>query len=148
MGSLNLPENSIVYIDSQILIYSVESHPKYGPALLPLWTASRRGTVQIVTSELAMLEVLVRPIRDSDQKLRQDYEDILLNSDVRLQNIDRPILLDAANLRATVPTLRTPDAIHAATARAVRCDLFLTNDRGLKKVGGLPVVFLEDVVST
>lgn len=76
-----------------------------------------------------------------------DYEDILLNSDIRLQGIDRPILLDAASLRATMPTLRTPDAIHAATARSVQCDLFLTNDRGLKLVPGLPVAFLDDVVS-
>lgn len=39
MASLKLPDSGIIYIDSQILVYTVEFHPKYAPALLPLWTA-------------------------------------------------------------------------------------------------------------
>ena len=148
MGSLKLPDSGIIYIDSQILVYTVESHPKYAPALLPLWTASREGVIQIITSELAFLEVMVRPIREADQKLQRDYVEILLNSDIRLHGIDRLILLDAAYLRAAIPSLRTPDAIHVATARSIHCDLFLTNDRGIRQVPGLPVAFLEDIVST
>ncbi len=147
MGALSLPQGGVVYVDTQILVYTVESHSKYAPALLPLWTAAREGTIQIITSELALLEVMVRPLRDSDQRLQCDYRDLLLNSDIQLQRIGQSILLDAASLRAAMPSLRTPDAIHAATARSMRCDLLLTNDRGLKQVPGLNTVLLDEAVS-
>lgn len=147
MGALKLPESGVVYIDTQILVYTVESHPKYAPALIPLWSASRQGAIQITTSELALLEVMVRPLRDSDHQLERDYREFLLNSDIHLKRIEQSILLDAAGLRAAIPSLRTPDAIHAATARSAGSAMLLTNDSGLKQVPGLNVVLLDEVVS-
>jgi predicted nucleic acid-binding protein len=60
--------------------------------------------------------------------------------------ITQTILRDAAHLRATT-NIKTPDAIHAATALNVGCTLFLTNDTGLRNVSGLTVVVLEDVLN-
>lgn len=37
VGSLSLPGSGLVYVDSQILIYTVERHPVYEPLLAPLW---------------------------------------------------------------------------------------------------------------
>jgi predicted nucleic acid-binding protein len=51
----------------------------------------------------------------------------------------------AAHLRAL--GLRTPDALHAATALASGCILFLTNDPVFKRVTGLSVVVLSEVVA-
>ncbi|MDF5724848.1 MAG: PIN domain-containing protein [Rhizonema sp. PD37] len=42
--------------------------------------------------------------------------------------------------------MKTPDAIHAATALSQNCSVFLTNDRGLRDVLDLPVVILKDVL--
>ena len=61
--------------------------------------------------------------------------------------IDRSILLQAANLRAT-NNLKTPDAIHAATALSVNCDLFITNDKGFGNLSNLPVVVLNEVLAS
>jgi predicted nucleic acid-binding protein len=44
---------------------------------------------------------------------------------MRLLPITRPILLEAARLRAATK-LKTPDAIHAATAMDAGCALFVT----------------------
>src|SRR5947208_2106680 len=49
--------------------------------------------------------------------------------------------------RAAPPRLRTPDALHAATARLSSCALFLTNDRGFRQVPGLPLAVLDDALS-
>ena len=46
MGSLELRPGARVYVDSQILIYSVERHPDYGSRLPSLWTASRDPQIQ------------------------------------------------------------------------------------------------------
>jgi predicted nucleic acid-binding protein len=65
----------------------------------------------------------------------------------RLILITVPLLREAARLRATIPSLRTPDAIHAATAPLVGCPLFATNDPGFRRVPGLPVVVLQDLAT-
>ncbi len=49
------------------------------------------------------------------------YEQLLLSSVLQLISISQTILREAARLRATTPLLRTPDAIHAATAIASNC---------------------------
>ena len=60
MGSLILPSFGPVYADAQIFIYSVEKHPTYAPVLRPLWEAVARGDLEVVSSELTLLETLDR----------------------------------------------------------------------------------------
>ena len=50
-----------------------------------------------------------------------------------------------ANLRAATG-LKTPDAIHGATAVASGCTLLLSNDGDFRKLSALPVVILDDVL--
>ena len=39
MGALTLPASGLVYIDTMVLIYTVERFPTYWPLLEPLWLA-------------------------------------------------------------------------------------------------------------
>ena len=104
------------------------------------------GTLQIITSELTLLETLVMPIRQANTDLILRYERLLTASEMSLIPIDQPILTRAASLCATT-NLKTPDAIHAATALNIGCSLFLTNDAGLRTVPGLAVTVLKDVLN-
>ena len=115
MGPLILRPGESVYVDTQIVIYSVERHPRYGPLLEPLWQAHALGQVEVNTSELTLAEVMVAPFKRRDSVLRRDYERLLLRSQVRLRSVNRRVLLHAARLRAEVTKLKMPDAIHAAT---------------------------------
>ena len=145
MGALTLPASGIVYIDTMTLIYTVERYPAYWPLLEPMWQAAQAGTIEIVSSELPLLESLVGPLKKGDPALEQAYEQALLGTEMRLQSITQSILREAARLRATTK-LRTPDALHAATGQQVRCVLFVTNDVGFRGVPGLPVVILDDLL--
>ena len=62
--------------------------------------------------------------------------------------ISRDILHEAARLRANISGLKTPDAIHAATALLHGCTLFVSNDVGFRRVPNLPLVLLDDIVAT
>ena len=42
--------------------------------------------------------------------------------------------------------MKTPDAIHAATALRADCALFITNDTDFRRVEDLPVVVLDDLL--
>lgn len=93
----------------------------------------------------SILEILEVPLRNENTILIDTYEQ-LLSSQVSLVPIRQTILKSAAQLRATT-NLRTPDAIHAATALDANCTLFLTNDGGFRNVPNLAVVILNEVLA-
>jgi hypothetical protein len=61
-----------VYIDTQSVIYTVEPHPKYFPVLRPLWAAVSGGAVELVTSDLTVMECLVGPYKTGDVTVEAD----------------------------------------------------------------------------
>jgi predicted nucleic acid-binding protein len=136
-----------VYVEAPCAIYTVERHTIYAPPLNPLWLAVQAGQVRAVTSELTILECLVGPLKAGDIMREAEFEKFFRQPGVRLIPITEPILRRAARLRAAIPKLRTPDAIHAATALELGAALFVTNDRGFRGVPGLPAAVLADVLA-
>ena len=145
MGVMTLPAAGFVYIDTVTLIYTVERYPAYWPLLEPLWLAAKSATFEIVSRELILMEALVGPLKNGNIALERAFEDVLLGSEMRLVPISHAIIREAARLRATT-RLKTPDALHAATAREAGCVLFVTNDAGFRGVAGLPLVILDDLL--
>jgi predicted nucleic acid-binding protein len=148
MGQLTLANADRIYIDTVTVIYAVEQSPTYGVLLNPLWHSLQVGNLEILTSELTLMETLIMPIRNSDTFLVDAYERLLRSPQIQLIPISQTVLREAARLRATMPSLRTPDAIHAATAMTSGCTQFLTNDRQLRAVTGLSVVILDEVLTS
>ena len=147
MGQLVIPDSAIVYADTSVFIYSIEAHPTYYTVLEPLWTKFYAGTIELISSELTLTETLVVPMRDRDNELINTYEQFLLFSNVRLIPISQAILRSAAQIRATI-NLKTPDAIHGATALAESTTLLITNDNQFRNLSGLSVVVLSEVLAT
>ena len=127
MGTIILPATGPVYLDANALIYSVETHPTYWPVLQPVWAAAKTGTAQFATSALSILECLVLPLRINNPTLIAAYERVFASIRLTVIPINEPILREAARIRATINKVRTPDAIHAATALLHPVGLFLTN---------------------
>ena len=146
MGALTLPASGRVYLDANPVIYTVEKHPVYGPLLQPLWQAAQAKVIEVISSDLVLMETLVGPLKSGNTALEQTFEQALLGTDMRLLPITQPILREAARLRSTTK-LKTPDALHAATAAQAGCVLFVTNDVGFRGVAGLPLVILDDLLT-
>ncbi|MEH2278348.1 MAG: PIN domain-containing protein [Nostoc sp.] len=147
MGQLILPSSGVIYIYTSIVIYSVEWNPNYYSLLRPLWLKFQTGEIEVVSSELILMETLVIPLRNNDTFLLNAYEELLLSENMQLVPISQFILRQAANLRATT-NLKTPDAIHAATALSINSNQFITNDKGFSNVSGLPVIILSEVLTS
>lgn len=147
MGQLILPPSGVIYIDTPVVIYSVEWNPDYYSLLQPLWLKFQTGEIQIISSELILMETLVLPLKNNDTFLLNAYEELLLSENMQLVPINQSILRQAANIRAT-NNLKTPDAIHAATALSVNCNQFITNDKGFRNVPSLPVIILSEVLAS
>jgi len=134
MGWLNLPEGAKVYLDANILIYIVEKHPQWGGLLQTLLEAAHLRRLTLMTSHLSVLECLVIPTREQNNQLIQAYREHLFESDLVLLAITLDVIQTAVNLKASHVGLKTPDAIHLATAMLHQADLVLTNDADWGKV--------------
>jgi predicted nucleic acid-binding protein len=147
MGPLTLPASGEVYVDANGFIYTVEQIEPYFTLLRGLWLAVQTGQIAVITSELTLLEVLIKPIADANASLEAAFRAALLRSpDVRSLPVTRAVLERAARLRAST-RLKTPDAIHAATALEAGAALVLTNDSSFRRVPGLAVTVLADLLS-
>ena len=129
MGTLSAIVGPLVYLDSNALIYAVENVPIFGDRLRAVFQRIDRGEWQGVTSELALAEVLVKPLRDRSEAIRLQYVQLLdPTGGLTVPPASRAVLTRAAELRAAHGPLKLPDAIHAATALLHGCTTFLTND--------------------
>jgi hypothetical protein len=73
VGGLELPEQGTIYLDTNSIIYSVECIEPYRTALQPLWEVAQAGKITIATSDLALLEVLVAPLRTGNKILEAGF---------------------------------------------------------------------------
>ena len=147
MGALALPASGTVYLDANGFIYSIERIDPYRALLDILWQTVSTGQITVVISELSLLEVLVRPLKVGDATTAILFRTVLRHTpDVQMVPITQAVLEEAANLRATLG-LRTPDAIHLATALLNGCVLLVTNDRAFRRVPDLAVTVLSELVS-
>lgn len=73
MGALDLPKQGLIYLDANSIIYTVELIEPYQTALRPLWEAARAGILKVATSDLTLLEVLVKPLKMGISALREIF---------------------------------------------------------------------------
>lgn len=129
-------------VDTAIFIYFIEEHPKFLPLIEPLFCAVDEGRLEMITSSLTLLEILVVPYRTGDHLLATRYESILVRSrGVHIADISRDHLRAAAQLRATTG-VKTPDSLQLVAALAGGCTAFLTNDRALPNIPGMRLLQL------
>ncbi len=147
MGSLTLPPSGLIYLDASGLIYSVERVEPYRALLEPMWERAQDGSLTIVSSFVLVIEALVKPLQDGNTEIELQYRELFASNAVRLLDAPYQVFEDAARIRAETG-LKTPDALHAATALRANCSLFITNDTDFRRVEDLPIAVLDDFLTT
>lgn len=136
--------NGPVAFDTNALVYFIEDHPRYCPALDPLFGAVDRGELEGIVSVVSVIEVLVGALRRGDTAVQQRYEEVLLQAaHIEVLDTNLAVAREAARIRAT-HNLRTPDAIIAATAITSGAGILVTNDPAFRRVADLRVLLVED----
>ncbi len=118
------------FFDTCIIIYIVEKHPIYANKIEALMHGLNDDV--FCFSPLVRMECLVMPLRTKDSQLQKLY-DAFFDAQ-RLLAMPPEVFDQAAQLRADFSSLKTPDALHLATAIHHNCDEFWTNDNRLDKV--------------
>ena len=133
-------------LDTSIFVYHVEANQKYFHLTDSIfgWLEEPRG--RAATSTITLLELLVQPYRLGDiDRVNKFYA--LISTFPHLEWV--PPTLEIADIGARFRAeynLRTPDAIQAATAVNSVATGFISNDTGFRRVSGLEVMVLEDLL--
>ena len=137
MGPLSpvvLPRGSTAALDTVALVYFLERHPIHHDTARRILKRIEEGEIAGVISSLVFAELFVPAYRAGDNQRVGSVLRLLTSfPNLRILDITPEISVEAARLRARY-SLRTPDAIHAATALAVGADVFVTNDRDFLKI--------------
>ncbi len=135
-----------VYFDTNIIIYLVEGFTGFSSVLDELQQLLALNACSAVTSELTLTETLVKPFKDESLTGITVFRSTLEQSEIfQLKPTTREIHIDAAKIAAHF-SLKVPDAIHVATAKQCLCDVFLTNDKGIRVPDGIERILLSEYI--
>lgn len=131
--------------DTSPYIYMVENAIPFAEKVEYVFALVAAQQIEVRSSTITLAETLVKPIQLNDATTIQTFRNLLLNSkNIELIEVTTQIAVQSAHLRARY-RLRTPDAIHIATAIHGNCDAFLTNDSALKRVTEIGILLLDDL---
>jgi predicted nucleic acid-binding protein len=135
-----------VYADTNVFIYHLEASPLYSPLTEVFFDLVEDGKVKALTSTLTILELNVKPYQANQSPRALTHIALLKNlPHLHIQDMTLEIADRAAQLRAK-HNLKTPDAIHLASALKMGCDLLLGNDADLKKTKTMECLRLDDFI--
>jgi len=145
MALLDRVRGRLVYLDTNVFVYALNAFPPFVEPLAELLRGVDDGSVRAATSQLTLMESLVLPFRNRDAHQEDRCRMILRpRSGLQLLPVSLGILETAARLRAESPSLRTPDAIHLATALQAGCEALLTNDQHFAGSHDIAVLLLSE----
>jgi predicted nucleic acid-binding protein len=127
-----------VYLDANVFIAAFEHVGAHSDHAWWLIRAIENGEIIAATSEITLAEILVKPFERGQTDLADGYEKMISSgSHFEVLPVRRDILMGAAGLRARRTSIRLPDAVHIATAQALSCSVFISNDRRLPLPDGM-----------
>jgi len=140
-----LRETTLLGIEAAPIIYFTESRARYVEIMRAIFRRVADGDLALVASTITLTETLAKPLREQADDLVIAYQTILMKTPgLVMRPVDSDVANTAALLRARY-NLKTPDALHLATAIEAGCDAFLTNDRDLLPVTEIRVLALDDL---
>ncbi len=137
-GTLNrIPSGSRIALDTVPFVYFLERHPDFFRPAQSLFDQIEEGRIEAFASTLVLTELLAPAFRENAPIQAQDAYRLLTHfPNLTFIDLTPPIAFEAARLRGD-SSLRTPDALHLATALELEADWFVTNDKAFSKLKNL-----------
>ncbi|MDZ7577496.1 MAG: PIN domain-containing protein [Candidatus Nanopelagicales bacterium] len=122
-----------VVLDTSVILGLLDPEDSHHPAALQLLEELRRDAAQVHIPASAFAETLVGAARIGQAEMDrvERFVDLLVDSIVPL---DRVIAREAAAIRARHSSIRLPDALVIATARAIGARSIHTADKRWRRI--------------
>ena len=134
-----------LYIDANIIIYFAEGDDERQSKSDAIFAHAQDKNIPVITSEISIAECLRGVYVQGDGAAEEKYKSLFYDTGFfHLVPVGREIIEHSAKVGVS-SRLKLIDSIHVASAISVGCDVFVTNDRGIKSIGGLKVVQLSEI---
>ncbi len=130
-----------IFLDTNIIIYFLEKNEKFFNKVLPYFKKAETGNVQLYTSSLSYMELLIPVFKTGEINLEATYS-FLFKKFFHVVNVDMETAKIGAKIRAQYG-IRTPDALQIACAINSECEQFITSDKELKQIKDIEVVLVS-----
>lgn len=142
MGLSSKLRGKTVYLDTNIFIYLFEGSAALRAQILEIQSLLEHQKVKAVSCDLVYSELLPPIIHDTGAM--QTLLDFLNDTTIfTIFPVNRDTFIRAGILRGETG-MKTPDAIHVASAVQAECDVFLTNDKNIKTPKTLEKIIISD----
>lgn len=131
----------MIYLDANVVIRLVEGDAATRAPLTARLAAAVGVPNSLVTSRLTRMECRTRPMKTGDSTTLTAFDTFFAGVELVLVEVTPAVVERATELRAKY-NLKTPDALHYATATEAGATVFLTADRGFLRCAGVPVEVL------
>jgi predicted nucleic acid-binding protein len=123
--------------------FGLEANPRYVPLTDAIFAWVERDDSKAVACTIAMMELLVHPYRKMDQQMVESHYG-LLSTYPNLKWIAPDLgIADLAACIRGLHNLKTPDALHAATAIRSGATGLITNDPAFERVDSYETLILD-----
>ena len=133
-------------LDSNVLIYLIETQGPLADVAATIIDSIVAGQMQGVMSVIGLVEILAGPARAGNATAFEMTADALRDLPVLVTPLDTAIAEDAAWIRGAL-RIGFEDAVHLASTRSTGATAFVTNDRRLRSIPNLEVIYLDDLVA-
>lgn len=142
-GRKNTKKLKKVYVDSCIYIYLFEGTTAFSEIASETFKKLNENNTTIVGSPLILSELLrTEKLKDDMEKREIIKEKFLTTPNLEIIDFSLPIADLAASISVKYK-LSLADAIHLATAIIDRCEVFITNDKRIKKLKEIKVLQID-----
>jgi predicted nucleic acid-binding protein len=131
----------VIYLDANIVIRLVEGITFTRAPIEARMSPFLGVPDSFVTSRLTRLECRTKPLKTGDTATLRLFETFFDGVELRLVELTAAVIEKATDLRAKF-SLKTPDALHLASAILSGASAFLTGDKELARCTDMPVEIL------
>ena len=142
------PQVVSALLDTSIFIYYLEEVEPYCFVAAEIFNDIADEKIKSYLSTISITEFVTKPLADGNVTHVERFKQLISALSIQVLAVTYEIAERAGKLRSEYPSVRTPDALIVATALENSCDVFVTNDKNLKKLEdcGVTVIVLEDFV--
>lgn len=131
----------MIYLDSNVVIRLVEGDALARAPLVARLASSLGVAGSLTTSRLSRLECRSNLLRAGDTATLAQFDVFFSGVEISLIEVTASVIELATEIRAKY-NLKTPDALHFASAMEAGADVFLTGDRGFARCSDVAVEIL------
>jgi predicted nucleic acid-binding protein len=131
----------LIYLDSNVVIRLVEGDALARAPLVARLSSSLGVAGSLATSRLSRLECRSSLLRAGDTATLAQFDVFFSGVEISLIEVTASVVELATEIRAKY-NLKTPDALHFASALEAGADVFLTGDRAFARCSDVAVEIL------